>query len=77
MMTNRQVIVLVVVALFIGFAWLFRYDETRVENGLYMVDRWTGKVYIVSPSGKREASDINRPLDPDQVKRIDAFLDAK
>lgn len=56
--SNRNIVLAVLLAIF-ACAWYFRHDFYVVQNGdragfAYMLNRWTGTIYVVTPSSVRQ-----------------------
>lgn len=51
----------VVLATALALAWFFRFDfHSRASGGAFMLNRWTGTVYLVTTSSVREIADSAR-----------------
>ncbi len=65
MNTKEEWIAILIIIASITLGWFFRYDFQIVNPGGqgagaagYMLNRWTGTVYFVMPSGIRELREV-------------------
>ena len=84
-MEARMISLLVVLAIAIGAAWMFRYDQMNTHGGreVFVLDRWTGRIWAETyqfDRGDREVNLFqipNRDSGPKTVSAGDGrFLDS-
>lgn len=63
-MSNRDIVIVGAIVAAVWLAWMLRFDmhihaggQGNVPAG-YVLDRWTGAVHFIAPSGRRELSPI-------------------